>query len=332
MSDRSAVIGWSVGALVVAALIIVPLATETSSSDSGFDGRIQSGTCDQPTEDFSTALDSVTDHDVEPYRAVGPDSETVTLGFYGAPKAPGFSVTSIHADQRFSMVLTDSERGRTVACGDLLEPVSDRFAEVGQAVVQLLPVGSSDVQGVAILDRAPLQRELDIPPTEVRIIVTTEAVATPAETAPGFDGQIQGGRCDAPDDGYSIDLRGRDDEDADVTALLAHSPGTAEPVTVAYTGAQGAPGFGTATAYADQDFSLAVTSAGTSEAVACGDILEPADDAFTEAGLALVRLASTDADTVAGYALLERTATQRELDITPTRVQIVVFAGASSGA
>src|SRR5829696_9869861 len=44
------------------------------------------------------------------------------------------------------------------------------------------------------------------------------------------------------------------------------------------------------------------------------------------AGLALVRLRPVGDSGVQGYALAERTQLQRELDITPTRVRVVIFA------
>ena len=40
-------------------------------------------------------------------------------------------------------------------------------------------------QGVAAIERARLQRELDITPTRVRIILSTDPVSVPAEAAPG---------------------------------------------------------------------------------------------------------------------------------------------------
>jgi hypothetical protein len=39
------------------------------------------------------------------------------------------------------------------------------------ALVQLLPVGDSGVQGFALVERIALQRELDVTPTRVRIVL-----------------------------------------------------------------------------------------------------------------------------------------------------------------
>ena len=64
----------------------------------------------------------------------------------------------------------------------------------------------------------------------------------------------------------------------------------------------------------------------TGSPLACGNILQPANDDFTEAGLALVQLEPIGGSGVAGYAVVERTAMQRELDVTPTRVRIALFA------
>ena len=87
-----------------------------------------------------------------------------------------------------------------------------------------------------------------------------------------------------------------------MTPFQAISAETGEPVTVAYYGAAGAPGFGLAAAYTDQDFSLVITDAESGDPVACGDILEPDDDEFEEAGLALVQLLPTGDAGVQGYA------------------------------
>ena len=46
-----------------------------------------------------------------------------------------------------------------MACGDILEPDDDDFSEAGLALVQLLPVGDSGVQGFAVIERIALQRE-----------------------------------------------------------------------------------------------------------------------------------------------------------------------------
>ena len=212
-------------------------------------------------------------YDVEPYVAVGEDGEPVTLGYYGAPGVPGFGVAAIYTDQQFSMVITDPDTDDAVACGDILQPDADRFGEAGVAVVQLLPVGSSDVEGVAAIERATLQRELDITPTRARIILSTDAVTVPDEAAAGYEGYVQGGRCESPPGRRSgrAEERGRARRDAVRGRRRRHG----DPVTVAYYGAPGAPGFGLAAAYTDQDFSLVIADAESGEPVACGDILEP---------------------------------------------------------
>ena len=161
----------------------------------GFEGYIQSGTCAQPSDDFVADLESEDDaYDVEPYVAVGDDGEPVTLGYYGAPGVPGFGLAAIYTDQQFSMVITDPGTDEAVACGDILRPDADEFGEAGLAVVQLLPVGSSDVEGVAAIQRTALQRELDITPTQVRIILSTDPVSVPDEVAAGYEGYVQGGQ------------------------------------------------------------------------------------------------------------------------------------------
>ena len=62
------------------------------------------------------------------------------------------------------MVIADPESGEPVACGDILEPDDDEFTEAGLALVQLLPTGDAGVQGYAVIDRAAMQRELDVTP------------------------------------------------------------------------------------------------------------------------------------------------------------------------
>ena len=149
--------------------------------------------------------------------------------------------------------------------------------------------GRATSQGVASLERARLQRELDITPTRARIILSTEDVTVPAEAAAGYEGYVQSGPCASPAD----DLRAESesDDDYDVAPFEARSAEAADPVTVAYYGSAGVTGFGLAAAYTDQSFSVVLTDPGSDEPVACGDILEPDDDEFTEAGLALVQLA-----------------------------------------
>ncbi len=65
-----------------------------------------------------------------------------------------------------------------MACGDILEPDDDDFADAGLALVQLLPVGDTGVQGFALIERIPLQRELDVTPTRVRILLFAPPVTT----------------------------------------------------------------------------------------------------------------------------------------------------------
>jgi hypothetical protein len=238
---------------------------------------------------------------------------------------PGFGFSAIYTDFPFSLVITAADGGDPVACGDILEPDADRFGEAGIAVVQLLPVGSSDVQGVAVIDRATLQRELVITPTRVRIVLSSGAeVTTPGEPVDGFDGYIQGGTCESPGDRVRVQLRGRGDHD--VEPFRAAPSGSGEPVTVAYYGTAGAPGFGLAAVYTDRVFSLVVTATDTADPVACGDILEPDNDDFADAGLALVQLSPVGDSGAQGFAVIERVTMQRELDVTPTRVRVLLFA------
>ena len=125
-------------------------------------------------------LKSRADQDISPFLAKPSSGEAVTLAYYGAPGAPGFGLAAAYTDQDFSVVVGDVDGGDPVACGDILEPDDDKFAEAGLALVQLLPVADSGVQGYAVIERIKLQRELDVTPTRVRIVL----FAPPATTQP----------------------------------------------------------------------------------------------------------------------------------------------------
>jgi hypothetical protein len=319
---------WTAWAAAAATLVaLVPIARPVNAQEAdGFDGYIQSGTCAAPTDDLRVKLESDADHDVEPYLAkTGTDDETVALGFYGSSEVPGFGFAAIYTDEDFSLVITDSASGDPVACGDILEPDADRFGEAGTAIVQLLPVEGSSVHGIALIQRTQLERELDVTPTRVRVLLSTAVEApTPPPAVVGYDGYIQSGSCAEPTDDLRVKLRS--DGEHDVLPYLVTPDGSEDPVAAAYYGAPGAPGFGLASAYSDQEFSLVITDTETADPVACGDILDADDDDFAEAGLALVHLLPVGDSGVQGFALIERIGLQRELDVTPTRVRILLFA------
>ena len=304
--------------------IMLPGVTHAQDSD-GFNGYVQSGTCDSPTDDVRVSLDGRGEHDVRPYEATSPSGKAVVLGYYGAPELPGFGLAAVYTDEDFSLVTTDGTSGETVACGDLLEADYDSFRQAGTAAVQLTPVGDAKVQGVAMVQRAALERELDVTPTAIRILLTDEATTPTGEMASGYEGFVQGGTCKKPDDnGVRVELE-TSDSGTDVRPYSALS-GSGERVTPAYYGAALAPGFGLAAAYTDVDFSVVITDAAGGAAVACGDLLEPASDDFTKAGLALVELRPVGDNGVQGFAMAKRLGMQRELDVTPARVQVLLFA------
>ncbi len=323
MNAKTARIWWGLSSLAFVGLIVVPSVVGAADAD-GFDGYIQSGTCAAPTDDLHVKLKSDGPHDVAPYVASDQDGKAVTLGYYGAPEVPGFGVAAIYTDQQFSMVITDTQTTDPVACGDLLQPDADRYSEAGVAVVQLQPVGSSSVHGIATLERARMQREADVTPTRARIVLSTENVDVPAPTAEGFDGFIQSGSCSSPTTDAKVQLKSQGAHD--VKPFAAQVKGSDEPVTVAYYGAPGAPGFGFATTYTDQEFSLVISDTDSGDGMACGAILEPDDGKFTDAGLALVQLSPLDNSGVQGYALVDRAPLERELNVTPTRIKILLFA------
>jgi hypothetical protein len=326
MNVRSGAMWWGLAGVAVAALLILPSALGGDDDGAaGFDGHIQSGTCALPSDELVVDLESEDGaNDVEPYVAASEEGEPVTLGYYGAPGVPGFGLAAIYTDQQFSMVITDPDTDDSVACGDILRPDADRFGEAGLAVVQLLPVGSSDVGGAAAIERATLERELDITPTRVQIILSTDNISEPAEATAGYEGYVQSGQCESPLEDVRIQLKSQDEYD--VTPFQAVSAGSGAPVTVAYYGSPRAPGFGLAAAYTDEHFSVVIADPVSGEPVACGDILEASADEFVEAGLALVQLLPTGDPGVQGYAVVDRLPMQREFDVTPTLIRILLFA------
>jgi hypothetical protein len=314
---------WVASGVTLAAAALAPIVAFAQEAD-GFDGYIQSGTCADPTDDVRVELDGLGDHDIEPYLAkTGTGDETAVLGYYGSPRAPGFGFPVIYTDQPFSLVVTGADNDM-VACGDILQPDEARFAEAGLAVVQIQPADGSSVQGFALVDRGPLQRELDVTPTRVRILLSTGEGVTGSEPVDGYDGYVQDGSCDSPGDRLQVSLESRDDHD--VSPYLALPQDSDEPVAVAYYGAAPAPGFGLAAAYTNEQFSLVITNNQGSDPAGCGDILEPADAAFSEAGLALVQVLPVGDSGAQGFAVIERIALQRESDVTPTRVRVLLFA------
>jgi hypothetical protein len=150
-----------------------------------------------------------------------------------------------------------------------------------------------------------------------------------AQDADGFDAFIQGGSCAAPTDRFRVQLKG--EADHDIEPYLAQAANSDETVVLGYYGSAGVPGFGFSAIYTDQHFSLVVVGTG-GDAVACGDILEPDADRFGEAGLALVQLLPVAGSDVHGMASIERAELQREHVVTPTRVRVLLSAGATEPA
>ncbi len=183
----------------------------------GFDGYIQSGTCAAPTDDLRVKLDSDGDHDVEPYLAktrrpaTRPSSSATT----GRPACPGFGFSAIYTDQQFSLVITDTETGDPVACGDILEPDADRFGEAGVAVVQLLPVGDSTVQGVAVIQRTQLRARARRDPDPGAHPAVDGRRGRRAGPSGGRVRRLHPGRDvrQSPSDRLRVQLKGRGDHD-----------------------------------------------------------------------------------------------------------------------
>jgi hypothetical protein len=176
-------------AVATAAVMLLWLPLGAQEPAPGFDGYIQSGTCEAPeTEDpvFIELEDARQDYAVEPYLAkVSGEDATITLAYYGAALAPGFGFSTMFADQEvFSLVIIDPESRNPVACGDLFQPDDENFEQIGVALIRLEPVGDSGLQGFASIERTETERELDIISTRVRILLMTEpvSVAPPAGT------------------------------------------------------------------------------------------------------------------------------------------------------
>ena|ERR671911_269636 len=168
----------------LAAVLTLPHLTVAQEA-AGFDGFVQSGTCEAPTDDVRVELESIGDYDVEPYLAKLDGGEgTLTLAYFGAPAVPGFSFATIFTDEDFSLVITRGGSDEAVACGDLLEPDDDDFVEAGLLLVRLQAVGGSGIEGVASFERVVVQREVDATSTRVRILLLTDsgAAAPPAAT------------------------------------------------------------------------------------------------------------------------------------------------------
>jgi len=329
MRAKSGPIWLGLASLALVTLVVVPSVVGAADA-AGFDAYIQSGTCATPTDDLRVALKSDGPHDVAPYVAKDSSGKPVTLGYYGAPEARGFGFAAVYTDRPYSMVIADTDTGDPVACGDILRPDTDRYRDAGIAVIQLQPVASGNVHGVATLERARMQRESDVAPARARIVLSTEAPGAPAPAVEGYDGYIQSGQCSSPTTDIHVKLKSKGDHD--VKPFLAQTMTAGEPVTVAYYGAPTAPGFGFATTYTSQEFSLVISDTNSGNPKACGAILEPDDDKYTEAGLTLVQLSPVGSSGVQGFGLVDRAPLQREVDVSPTVVRVLLFAPPVSGA
>ncbi len=165
------------------------------------------------------------------------------------------------------------------------------------------------------------------PGLKVTAMLVTAVVAmmalpvTAQDAAPGFDGFIQSGTCAAPTTNFRVNLES--DEDYDVIPYVAKT-GDDSTVTLAYYGAPAVPGFGFATIFTDEDFSLVIADPETGDPVACGDLLRPENDKFDQIGLALVRLDPVAGSNIQGFATVERQAVEREVDAVPTRIRILL--------
>jgi hypothetical protein len=176
---------WGLVTLVALAAAVAFPHFATAQEAAGFDGYIQSGSCEAPTDDVKVDLESDEDYDILPYVAkLEEGDDEITLMYYGAPLAEGFGFATIFTDQHFSLVITRGGSDEPVACGDLLEPDSDDFTEAGLALVRLQPVGGSGVQGVGSVERITEQREEDAISTRVRILLLTDVEVAPPAASP----------------------------------------------------------------------------------------------------------------------------------------------------
>lgn len=179
----------------------------------------------------------------------------------------------------------------------------------------------------------PRRRQLEV------FLATAIAVAAAflwwpagAQGIPGFDGFIQSGTCESPTSDLKVDLESPE-EDFDVMPYLAKVDGDEDQtVELAFYGAPETPGFGFPAIFTDEDFSLVITEGGSDTPVACGNLLEPDDENFEEAGLALVRLHPVANSGIEGAAIIERTSVERENDVISTRARILLIAVADVSA
>ena len=329
MNTRSAAMWWGLAAVVVAGAAVRAARGRAMTTTPPPGSRATSRAApvrSRATTSWPTSRARTSAYDVEPYVAIGEDGEAVTLGYYGAPGVPGFGLAAIYTDQQFSMVIADPDSDEAVACGDILRPDADQFGEAGLAVVQLLPVGVERRRRARAPSSGPrLQRELDITPTQVRIILSTEPVSVPDDVAAGYEGYVRADTATSPsrrDPGRARE-RGRLRRHAVQGPLRRHGRPRHRRLLrrrPAHLASVWPPPTPTRTSR----WSSRMPRRASRPRAATSS--KPDADEFVEAGLALVQISPTGDDGVQGYAVVERVAMQRELDVTPTFVRVLLFA------
>jgi hypothetical protein len=163
------------------------------------------------------------------------------------------------------------------------------------------------------------------------ILPGSHAAAQDASAPAGFNMFIQSGSCADPTD----DIRITPSQEGDAFAIYPYSalaevdPGADadEGEVILFYGSRSLPGFGIVTLFGDLTYFIAITDE-SSETVACGDIRQPAEGGFVNAGTILTQLAPVGPNGVNGVAVFERGQTALDAQQQePPRVRVILLVG-----
>ncbi|MBX3069138.1 MAG: hypothetical protein KF883_01420 [Thermomicrobiales bacterium] len=163
------------------------------------------------------------------------------------------------------------------------------------------------------------------------ILPGSHAAAQDAPAPAGFNMVIQSGSCAEPTD----DIRISPSHEGDAFAIYPYSalaevdPGADadEGDVILFYGSRSLPGFGIVTLFGDLTYFIAITDE-SGETVACGDIRQPAEGAFVNAGTILTLLAPVGPNGVNGVAIFERGQTALDAQQQePPRVRVILLVG-----
>ncbi len=333
MNARSAPMWWGVAAVVVAALVVMPLAVgDDDDGAAGFDGYIQSGTCAAPSDELTIDLEGAEDApDVEPYVAVGADGKQVTLGQYGATEAPRLQCRG----DLFQPAVLDGDHGsrqrqpsRAATSCSPMPTSSGRPAwqscsscQSGRAASKGSRPSSGPASSGSWTSLRPELGSSSPPRTS-----PCRRKRPPATRATCRAGRARRRRTTSgPSRTARTTTTCRPSRPGPPRRPTpSRSPTTDRPASPASAWVPPTPSRASRWSSLDPD-----RTSQSRAATSC----EPDDDKFTEAGLALVQLMPTGGDAgVQGYAVIDRVTMQRELDVTPTLIRIVLFAAPATAA